>query len=74
MKFKQFMDMYEDWCGVTRVIDETLEVIVRGKTVDIMESAVELGARTKVKSYAELFDMEVVSFGFYGDMLCVRVK
>ena len=29
---------------------------------------------TKVKNYAELFNMEVVSFGFYEDELCVRVR
>ena len=74
MNFREFMDMYEDWCGATRVIDETLEVIVMGKTVDIMECLMPFGKRTKVRGYVELFHMEVVSFGFYDGVLCVRVK
>lgn len=74
MKFEQFMEMYDNWNGNTRVDDGTLEVVVKGNTMDIMERLVQFGERTKVKSYDELFNMEVVSFGFYDNELRVRVK
>lgn len=74
MKFEQFMEMYDNWNGVTKVNDDTLEVVVKGNTLDIMECLVPFHPRTKVKSYEELFNMEVVFFGFYDNELCVRVK
>lgn len=74
MNFRELMDMYDNWNGVTKVNDDELEVVVKGRTVDIMESAVPFSNRTKVKSYTELFDMEVVAFGFYDNEFCVRVK
>ena len=63
MNFKQFMNMYE-----------SLEVVVRGNTVDVMECLVPIRKRANVESYDELFNMEVVSFGFYDNELCVRVR
>lgn len=74
MKFKQFMDMYDNWNGITKVNDNNLDIIVIGRTLDIMECMENFNPMTKVNNYAELFEMKVVSFGFYDDELCVRVK
>ena len=62
MNFKTFMDRYDNWNGITRVNDNELNTIVEGKTNIIMDT------RT------DLFDKEVVAFGFYEDVLTVRVK
>lgn len=74
MKFKQFMEMYDNWNGTTKVNDNNLNTIVIGQTSKIMECIVNFESNTSVKNYAELFEMEVVSFGFYDDEFCVRVR
>lgn len=61
MNFKNFMDLYDNWNGITKVNDDNLHTIIKGKTLDIMECS-------------KLFGMEVVAFGFYDNELCVRVK
>ena len=61
MNFKNFMDIYDNWNGITKVNDDNLHTIIKGKTLNIMECS-------------ELFGMEVVAFGFYDNELCVRVK
>ena len=68
------MEMYDNWNGITKVNDDNLDAIVIGRTVYIMECMENFNPMTKVKNYAELFEMEVVSFGFYDDEFCVRVK
>ena len=62
MNFKNFLDMYDNWNGAITVNDNNLDVIVSGKTSTIMETR------------ADLFDKEVVAFGFYDGELTVRVK
>lgn len=62
MNFKEFMELYDNWNGITTVNDNNLDVIVSGKTSVIMET------RT------DLFDKEVVAFGFYDGELTVRVR
>lgn len=77
MKFKQFMDMYDNWNGITKVNDDNLNTIVIGKTLDIMEcmECVEkCHLLPNVENYKSLLEMEVVSFGFYDNEFCVRVK
>lgn len=74
INFRQIMDMYDNWNGITKVNDDELEVVVKGKTVDIMECLVPFSERTNVESYDELFEMEVVAFGFYDNEFCVRVR
>ena len=74
MTFKQFMEMYDDWNGITKVNDDSLDTIVYGKTIDIMECVEPIHELSKVENYNALFEMEVVAFGFYDDELCVRVK
>jgi hypothetical protein len=71
MKFKQFMEMYDNWNGITKVNDDNLDTIVVGKTFKIMYRALDLN---KMESYDKLFEMEVVAFGFYDNELCVRVR
>lgn len=74
MKFKQFMDLYDNWNGITKVNDNNLDTIVEGRTLNIMERMEPFRPMTKVENYEKLFEMEVVSFGFYDEELCVRVK
>lgn len=61
MKFKDFMNMYDNWNGITVVNDDNLDLIVKGTTLNIVEEGC-------------LSDMTVVSFGFYNNELCVRVR
>ena len=65
------MEMYDDRNGITKVNNDNLGTIVIGNTLEIMECIPMLDG---VKNYKQLFEMEVVSFGFYDDELCVRVK
>lgn len=62
MNFKDFMEMYDNWNGVTRVNDNNLDMIVENQTGIIMDNR------------KELYDKEVVSFGFYDNVLTVRIK
>ena len=71
MKFKRFMEMYDNRNGITKVNNDNLGTIVIGNTLEIIECIPMLDG---VKNYNQLFEMEVVSFGFYDDELCVRVK
>lgn len=71
MTFKKFMLMYDNWNGITKVNNDNLDTIVNGRTLDIMERIPTLNG---VENYEKLFNMEVISFGFYDDELCVRVR
>ena len=62
MKFKEFMDKYTDWNGTTRVNDDNLNIIIEDKTRVIMDTR------------DDLFEKEVVAFGFYDSVMAVRVK
>lgn len=53
--------MYDNWNGIVCINDDNLDLIVKGKP-DV------------VLLYKNTFEMEVVSFGFYDNELCVRVK
>ena len=61
MKFKQFMNMYDNWNGITVVNDNNLNLITKGETMLVMGKK-------------ELWDKEVVAFGFYDNEFCVRIK
>lgn len=61
IKFKQFIELYDNWNGRTRVNDDNLETIVEDFTVSIAD-------RT------DLFDKEVVAFGFYDSVLTIRIR
>ena len=71
MNFREFMNMYDNWNGVTRINDNNLHTVVVARTLDIMECMPVLSG---VENYKELFEKEVVSFGFYDEELCVRVR
>lgn len=62
MKFKEFMDLYDNWNGITVVNDDDLNLIIKSKTSTLMMTC------------HDLFNMEVVAFGFYDNELCVSVK
>lgn len=62
MKFEEFMDMYDNWNGKTCVNDNSLNRIIEERTLVIMETRFDL------------FDKEVVAFGFYEGVLTVRLK
>lgn len=59
--FKDFIYAFDNWNGITVVNDNNLNCIIKGKTSDIAERK-------------ELHNMEVVSFGFYENELCIRVR
>lgn len=61
MNFKDFIDLYDNWNGVTVVNDDRLSCRLINNTALVAEDD-------------SLWDMEVVSFGFYDNQLCVRVK
>ena len=62
MKFKELMDLFDNWNSITKVNDNNLKQIIRHSTNIIMESC------------EDLFDMEVVSFGFYDGELTIRLN
>ena len=64
MKFADFMDLYDNWNGTTRVNDNELNPIVEMRTVMLMD----------LRENQNLFEKEVVAFGFYDDVLTVRIK
>ena len=61
MKLRDFVNLYDNWNGILVVNDDNLKPIVKGK-IDV------------VLSYENVYEMEVVSFGFYDNELCVRVR
>lgn len=62
MKLGVFLDMYDDWNGTTCLNNCNLQLIVKGRTSDIVED------------YADLLDDNVMSFGFYDDTLFIRLE
>ena len=74
MNLETFMALYDNWNGITKVNDDNLNTIVKGRTIDIMDRQAPFHPSSSVKSYVKLFGMEVVAFGFYDDEFCVRVR
>lgn len=64
MKFVDFMDLYDNWNGATRVNDNELNPIVEMNTTMLMD----------LRENQNLFEKEVVAFGFYDNVLTVRIK
>lgn len=62
VNFKTLLELYDNWNGKTRVNDNNLIVLLEDKTVNIYDNR------------KDLFDKEVVSFGFYDDVFTVRLK
>lgn len=61
MTFKKFMYMYDNWNEIVKVNDDDLGMIAIGRISDIL------------KNHTELHELEVASFGFYDNELCIRV-
>lgn len=61
MNFKDFIDLYDNWNGVTVINNDDLSCRLINNTALVAEDD-------------SLWDMEVVSFGFYDNQLCVRVR
>lgn len=67
MTFGAFMEMYDDWNGSICVNDDNLLLIIKGNTANVM-NMVNNGFLQYLKN------VQVVSFGFYDDELCVRLN
>lgn len=75
MKFKDFMDLYDNWNGIVCVNDDNLHPIVISTAHKIMDCIPLLNnGEWFDDNYEKLFNMEVVAFGFYDNELCVRVR
>lgn len=72
MKLKDFLDMYDNWNSKTKINDDTLETIIVGSTLDIING--HCAFCKSGYSYRKLWNKEVVAFGFYENELCIRVK
>jgi hypothetical protein len=61
MKLREFLNLYDNWNDIVCVNDDDGCMIIQGKP----EVAL---------SHDDVYTREVVSFGFYDNELCVRVK
>lgn len=61
MKLRDFVDLYDNWDGILVVNDDNLKPIVKGEAEVVL-------------SYGNVYEKEVIAFGFYDNELCVRVK
>lgn len=59
MKLRDFVALYDNWNGILVVNDDNL----------IVKDKVEVAL-----SHGNVYEKEVVAFGFYDNELCVRVK
>lgn len=72
MKLKDFLKLYDNRNGTIKINDDNLETIVIGDTVGIMYGHCAF-AQSRY-SYSQLWNKEVVTFGFYDNKLCIRVR
>jgi hypothetical protein len=72
MKLKDFLELYDNWNGTTKINDDNLETIVIGNATDIFDGL--SGFLRHGYSYSRLWNKEVVAFGFYDNELCIRVR
>ena len=68
MKVREFLDLYDNWNGTTKINDDNLKCIWIGKT-----STIGFNDK-KDKRLSNIKNLEVVSFGFYSGLLTIRVK
>lgn len=61
MKLREFLNMYDNWNTMVCVNNDNLDLIVHGKPEIVL-------------SYKDTYQKEVVSFDFYDNELCIRVK
>lgn len=62
MSFKEFMDLYDNWNGHIRINDKDLNEVIEDAALTIMDSR------------KDLYDKTVMAFGFYDDILTVRLN
>lgn len=62
MTLLDFMEMYDNWNGLVKLNANNLVTICEGRVDTIMENN------------KNLHSCEVVAFGFYDGVLCVRIK
>lgn len=62
MRFKKFMEMYDNWNAVVRVNNHKLKTIIEEKAFVIMDTR------------PDLFQKQVVAFGFYDGVMTIRIK
>lgn len=72
MKLRDFLELYDDWNGTTKINDDNLETIIIGNTADIVYEDCTFSQNGY--SYSQLWNKKVVAFGFYDNELCVRVR
>lgn len=61
MKLREFLNMYDNWDIMVCIHNENLDLIIHGTPAIVL-------------SYKDTYQKEVVSFGFYDNELCVKVK
>ena len=61
MKLREFLGLYDNWNGTVCVNDDDLNLVVKGDPYVVL-------------SHENVYEMEVASFGFYDNELCVRVR
>lgn len=66
MTFGAFMDMYDDWNGTLCINDRKGLLLMKGNTAKVMWM-VNDGFLNYLK------DLQVVSFGFYDEEICVMI-
>jgi hypothetical protein len=71
MKFKDFINRYDDWMDVIVINDNVLNRIISCPIYVLMERNKDL--YTLYYKYKYLMDKEVISFGFWEGELCVRL-
>ena len=72
MKLRDFLELYDNWNGTTKINDDNLETIIIGNTAGIAYGHCTFSQSGY--SYSQLWNKKVVAFWFYDNELCVRVK
>lgn len=72
MKLKDFLGMYSNQRGITKINDDNLGMLATGTAAQIIYGFCRL--ERSGYSYSRLWNKEVVSFEYHDDELCVQVK
>lgn len=72
MKLRDFLDMYTNKRGITKINDDNLGRLATGTAAQIIYGFCRL--ERSGYSYSRLWNKEVVSFEYNDDELCVQVK
>lgn len=72
MKLKDFLGMYSNQRGITKINDDNLGMLATGTAAQIIYGFCRL--ERSGYSYSRLWNKEVVAFGFYDNELCIRVR